>query len=403
MIGIVFAGGQADRHGLGRPYVIGLSLFAVGLVVRRAGTVDAGPRRRPLRPGIRRGVVPAIGYVAIGRVYPIDVRPRMFAVLSTAWVVPGVVGRARRTGLRLGQLASGLPGLLPLVAVAGSLIIPQMMRLHAPAGADSASPEPHSVVPTTNGRSGTRRDRHRARRRQPPTAWAIGPALVGGTLIGLGPLRRLAPPGTLRAAVGLPAVVLSRGLLTFAFFGADTFVPYALTEVAAPRRSPGAFAVTTATLGWTAATWIQERFITRTGEAYFARAGYLTMTPGLVIVAVVSATDALPFWVIHLGWTLGGFGMGLAYSAHAQLTLRCSPAAQYGSATAALQLFDNLGVALGAGVAGAVVTFGDDVGWDPGRPSPRLSSPPPSAALSGVVVTRRFPQSVMKPLTSARR
>ncbi len=70
--------------------------------------------------------------------------------------------------------------------------------------------------------------------------------------------------------------------------------------------------------------------------------------------------------MIHVGWTLGGFGMGLAYSAHSQLTLRCAPAARYGTATASLQLFDNLGVALGAGVAGAVVTFGDDVGWDPG-------------------------------------
>ena len=59
--------------------------------------------------------------------------------------------------------------------------------------------------------------------------WLLVPALVGGVLVALGPLRRLTPPGTLRGAAGLPAVVLSRGLLTFAFFGADTFVPRALT------------------------------------------------------------------------------------------------------------------------------------------------------------------------------
>ena len=185
--------------------------------------------------------------------------------------------------------------------------------------------------------------------------------------------------------------MLSRGLLTFAFFGADTFVPYALTEGRGASTFAGSIAVTAATLGWTSATWIQERFITRTGEAFFARAGYLTMTPGILVVAVASTADALPFWMIHVGWTLGGFGMGLAYSAHSQLTLRCSPAARYGSATAALQLFDNLGVALGAGVAGAVVTFGDDVGWDPGKAVAAALVPATIAALIGVVVTRRLP------------
>ena len=38
------------------------------------------------------GVVPAIGYIAIGRAFDVDHRPRMFAILSTAWVVPGLLG-----------------------------------------------------------------------------------------------------------------------------------------------------------------------------------------------------------------------------------------------------------------------------------------------------------------------
>ena len=34
------------------------------------------------------------------------------------------------------------------------------------------------------------------------TAWLVVPAVAGGVLIGLGPLRRLTPPGTLVAAAG---------------------------------------------------------------------------------------------------------------------------------------------------------------------------------------------------------
>src|SRR4029450_4194809 len=37
MIGIVFAGDQADRHGAGRPYVLGLVLFAIGFFLVRLG------------------------------------------------------------------------------------------------------------------------------------------------------------------------------------------------------------------------------------------------------------------------------------------------------------------------------------------------------------------------------
>src|SRR4029453_14597920 len=94
MIAIVFAGEQADRHGAGRPYVVGLALFAAGLVT--AGLAPAMPLLVVGRfgQGLGAGVVPAIGYVAIGRAYTVEQRARMFAILSTAWVVPGVVGPA---------------------------------------------------------------------------------------------------------------------------------------------------------------------------------------------------------------------------------------------------------------------------------------------------------------------
>ena len=46
--------------------------------------------------------------------------------------------------------------------------------------------------------------------------------VAAGLAIGLVPLRGLLPPGTLTARPGLPVAALSRALLTFAFFGADT-------------------------------------------------------------------------------------------------------------------------------------------------------------------------------------
>ena len=88
----------------------------------------------------------------------------------------------------------------------------------------------------------------------------------------------------------------------------------------------------------------------------------MILAPGIVVVAVGSLPDAAPFWLIHLGAIFAGFGMGLAYSAHAQLALRSVEERHVGGATASLQLSDNLGIALGTGVVGAVVAFGDDLG-----------------------------------------
>src|SRR3954470_15029018 len=136
MIGIVFAGEQADRRGAGPPYVVGLTLFAIGLVI--GGTAPVMPVLVAGRfvQGFGAGVVPAIGYVAIGRAFPVEARPRMFAVLSTAWVVPGLVGPvlAERVSDTVGWRWVFL-GLVPLVAVAGSLVVPAMMRLGPVGGA----------------------------------------------------------------------------------------------------------------------------------------------------------------------------------------------------------------------------------------------------------------------------
>ena len=70
--------------------------------------------------GLGAGAIPPIAYVAIGRSLPERLRPRMFATLSTAWVLPGVIGPAIAgvVGETFGWRCVFL-GLLPLIVVAG--------------------------------------------------------------------------------------------------------------------------------------------------------------------------------------------------------------------------------------------------------------------------------------------
>jgi MFS family permease len=390
MIGIVFAGDQADRHGAGRPYVLGLVLFAVGLVL--GGLAPAMPVLVAGRfvQGFGAGVVPAVGYVAIGRSFSVEDRPRMFAVLSTAWVVPGIVGPvlAERVSDAIGWRWVFL-GLVPLVAVTGSLVVPAMMRLGPVEGyrAPAVKLRRRRMVEAVRVAAGAAL----VVASFTASRWLLVPGILGGLVIGLAPLTRLTPPGTLRGRPGLPAVVLSRGLLTFAFFGSDTFVPYALTNGRGEALFAGSVAVTLATLAWTAGAWCQDHWITRTGEAFFIRLGYVVLLPAIAIIAVAALPDVLPFWMIHVGWAIGGLGIGLGYAAHSQLTLRSAPASEYGAATASLQLLDNLGVALGTGAVGVIVTVGDDLGWPAGDAVSAALIIPAAIAAIGLLVSGRLP------------
>jgi MFS family permease len=111
---------------------------------------------------------------------------------------------------------------------------------------------------------------------------------------------------------------------------------------------------------------------------------------------VSSTVESIPFWLIHIGATIAGFGVGLGYSAHAQATLRVAEPRRYGKATAALQLCDNLGVALGAGLSGAIVAYGDDAGWRPGSSvGAALIAPIVVAVLGAAVVSRRLPPKAL--------
>jgi len=94
LIGITIAGAEADRHGPARPYIVGVLLFALGLTI--AGTAPAMIvliLGRAVQ-GFGAGVISSVAYVAIGRGYSESARPRMLAVLSSAWVIAALVGPA---------------------------------------------------------------------------------------------------------------------------------------------------------------------------------------------------------------------------------------------------------------------------------------------------------------------
>ena len=356
VVGIVAAGREADRRGPAIPFVAALILFGSGLAIAGlAPSMEVLVGGRVLQ-GIGAGAVPSVAYAVIGRSFPGPLQARMMAVLSTAWVVPGVAGPALAAAVaHLFGWRWVFLGLLPVVAVAGSIAMPALICLGPPA---SSQVEEHRLIHgiavaacatmllaglTLAAGSGA--------------VLAGGALLVAGVAGGLPALRRLVPPGTLTARPGLPATILTRGLLTFAFFGADTYVTLAITAVR--HRSPvvAGIAVTGATLGWTAGAWVQARLSETWQGRRFVRTGLVIILVGIAGMALV-LWPAVPVAEGLAAWTIAGLGMGLAYAPLSLMMLRKARPGGEGRASASLNLADVLGTAIGIGVGGAAVAVG---------------------------------------------
>jgi MFS family permease len=388
LVGVVIAGRITDHRGPATAFALGLVLFVAGLLVGGLTPSMLVLVLGRAIQGVGAGAVPATAYATIGRAYPEALRPRVFAIMSTAWVVPGLIGPglasavAHAAGWRWVFL-----GLVPFAAVAGVLAHRSLRSLDVPKG---------DAVLDVSGLAGALRVAAGAglvlAGLTADSVLVAAPLLVAGVAVGFRPFVAFVPAGTLRAVPGLPAAVLARGVLTFAFFGADAYVPLAVTDVRGRSTMLGSVALTVAALTWTAGAWAQERLVNRHGTRRFVTVGHCIMLAGIAGVALV-LWDSVPVWIVAVAWGVAGFGIGLSYSPIALAVLREAPAGQEGTATAGMQLTDTLGVALGTGVGGAAVALGDALDWDPATGIGIAWAIAGAMAIAGIALARRLPGS----------
>lgn len=359
LVGNVVAGRAADRMSPAVPFAVGLTLFGIGLVVGGlAPSMLVLVFGRALQ-GLGGGSLPSVAYVCVGRGYAPHVRPRMFAILSSAWVIPSLVGPAV-AGV-VGEAVSWrwvFLGLVPLLAAIGTVAVVAVRRLGAPQAPEPAGRVLVNALQVALGGalvlSGLTADE----------LYAVVGLVVVGLVVGLPAFRKLTPPGTLRARAGLPSAVALRGVLTFSFFCTDAYVPYALSTVRGLQAGVAGLALTAASLMWASGSWLQSRWVNRTGPIPLVRIGFVVLGGGVagILSVVLPATPAVVGIVL---WGVAGLGMGLAYSPLSVTVLAEAEPGKEGAASAALQLSDLLGIALGTGVGGALVGAGGAAGWDP--------------------------------------
>ncbi|MEU1435701.1 MFS transporter [Streptomyces sp. NPDC005775] len=365
LFAMVLSGQWADRRGPLAPLAAGISAFGAGLLLSgTAGTMWMFIAGRAVQ-GLGGGLVIVALYVVISRAYPEHLRPAILAAFAASWVIPSVVGPLASGSVteHLGWrwVFVGIPVLVvfPLV-----LALPAIRRMAA-GPADPAAPvEPYDrrrIVLALGISLGAGLLQYAGQERN----WfSLLPAAAGVALL-VPAIRGLLPPGTGRAARGLPAVVLLRGVAAGSFIAAESFVPLML--VTQRGMSPTMAGLSLAAGGgtWALGSYVQSR-------PRFEPHRERLMVGGMLLVAAAIAAapavliDGVPVWTLAVAWAFGCFGMGMVIASTSVQLLKLSAPAEAGANSAALQISDGLSnvlllaaggaafAALGGGAVGAV-------------------------------------------------
>ena len=352
VIGMVLAGVWSDARGPAGSMRVGVAAFVLGLLLAGLATTMPVLAAGRAVQGLGSGLFSVALYVVVGRVVPPALRPRIFAAFAAAWLLPAVVGPAL-AGLLVETVGWRWVFLLAaLLAVPAALLVePGLGRCRGCAdrvdGGGAGHPRRRVLwaVGAAFGAAGL----HQAGQLSGVAAAVLG-AVALAAVAGFGP--RLLPAGALRARPGLPSVVLVRGLIAAAFFGAETFLPLLLSRERGLSPTGAGLVLTVAAVTWAAGSWFQGRDHAPS-RAVLLRAGTGFLGLG-VLLAGATALPAVPVAVGVLGWAAAGLGMGLTYPTLSVLTLELSAASEQGANSAALQIADALFAAVVLALSGAL-------------------------------------------------
>ncbi|MFD0344637.1 MFS transporter [Streptomyces sp. NPDC127117] len=365
LFAMVLSGQWADRRGPLGPLAAGISAFGAGLLLcGTAGSMWIFVAGRAVQ-GLGGGLVIVALYVVISRAYPKRLQPSILAAFAASWVIPSVVGP-----LAAGSVTEHLGwrwvfiGIPVLVVFPLALALPAIRR-RASGPADAAAPvEPYDrrrIMLALGISLGAALLQYAG---QELNWFALLPAAAGVALL-VPAVRGLLPPGTGRAARGLPSVVLLRGVAAGSFIAAESFVPLMLVTQRGLSPTMAGFSLAAGGGTWALGSYVQSR---PRLEPYRER----LMVGGMVLVAAAIAAapsvliDSVPVWTVAVAWAFGCFGMGMVIASTSVLLLKLSAPEEAGANSAALQISDGLSnvlllaaggaafAALGGGTVGAV-------------------------------------------------
>ncbi|AEW98452.1 MFS transporter [Streptantibioticus cattleyicolor] len=342
LLGGVIGGNWADRSGAGRPLATGLVLAVVTLLVSATSVSIWQLAAGRFLDGVSAGMITVCINTAIGQTYPDRMRPRVLALMSASWIGPSLIGPPVAglvadwwswRGVFFGLAALTLP---PAVAV---VVLLRRLSRHAgtvaPEADDTARP---GLVVAAAVSLGTALGQYAV------TGGGAAHVVCGVVAVALlaGFIRRILPPGTWRAARGLPATVLGICLASGTFFTLEAFVPLLLDTDRRVSPAVTGLVFTGAAIAWAASSWVQSHLLADRPRHQLVAIG-AALVAVAAMVAVAGTLPALPPYLSGAALLVAAVGMGMAAPTLTVLSLAHTPPGRQGYASSAMQTSRNLG------------------------------------------------------------
>lgn len=353
VVGMVAAGRWADARGPAAPLRHGIAWFALGLIAAGLAPSMWMLIAGRVVQGFGGGLISVALYVVVGRVYPTQLRVKIFVAFAAAWAVPAMVGPAisgaivEHAGWRWVFLS------VPIVAaLAALLVLPALRGVGPAASADTGLSDSEqstrllwALLATASllalHYGGQQHD------------WTAAAWLLPATVALAFAASRLLPAGTLRAARGLPTVVSMRGISAGAFFLTEAYIPLLLSQERGLSPTWAGLALTLGAIGWSSGSWLRGRAGEKRSPHRFLQAGMAMVALGIAgIAALIAPQVPLAFGIG--GWIVAGLGMGLIYPTLSVLMLELSPPEKQGVNSSALHLGDAIYTATALAIGGSL-------------------------------------------------
>ncbi|MFE7133376.1 MFS transporter [Streptomyces sp. NPDC057638] len=352
LVGLGVAGQWCDRVGPRRPLLTGIAVFTAGLLLAgSAGHMAVFVLGRGAQ-GIGVGLASIAVFQIVATAYPAPLRPRALAIISTAYVLPALVGPVisgtitAQVGWRWVFL-----GLVPLVVVGALTLMPALRTATAPGRiAANGSRKPLFALLAGAGVVALQAGGNAVVAQRIPLATALVAVGLAALVAGL---RELLPRGSTVLRRGVPAVVSVRGLLAGAFYAVESVVPLTLVTLHGFGAVASGLPLLAGALGWWAGAQAQGR-ITTVARPVLLRWGLAALAFCFAGMAALSLPGA-PGWPVYLLWIVGGLGMGVCVPTTGVLVLDQSAADETGTNSSALQISDVTAAGLGTSGAGVLV------------------------------------------------
>jgi len=354
ILGTMIMGQRINKHGVFASFGLSILFFVIGIVIAATALNMFMLIIGRVFQGFGAGAVITCVYYSITLGYPDNLRTKILALFSSAYILPALIGP-----YIAGFIAEHLSWrivfwlVLPFIALAVVLTLPAFRRLtvRRDTASKNSRKEGYAVLLAIGtglllvGLSFI-------------TQWKGMILSVTGLIIMIQPIRKLLPEGTLSARRGLPATIASRGFFVASYNATESYVVLALTDVKMLPADLAGLIVAAGAISWSTAAWLQSKLdVKDNGNGRKNRVsvgiGFMIIGVAMVMLAVGLPDGGIIFAVMSQLFT--GFGIGLAHPTTGAIALKNAKAGEEGDISASLQFTDAFGPSLSIGLGGALI------------------------------------------------